>query len=166
MACRCLIVASSPMDGEALNRAANDCISRDRSLFHVLVPTDQVKLETTAWTEGGWMPVRARAAMDAAWKEAECRRAAKLEEARGRAEHRLALAIARIHAVGGEAAGEVVPEKPFEATRVALERLPPINRIIVSALPGSLSRRVKMDLPSRIARVTDVPVVLLDAPSR
>ena len=165
MVCRCLIVASGPIDGEALDRAVNDCIGRDCWLFHALVPTDQVKLETTAWAEGGWMPAQARAAMDAAWQEAVCRRGAKLEQARSRAEHRLSLLIARIHALGGEATGEVVAEKPFEATRAALERLPPLNRIIVSTLPSSLSRWAKMDLPNRIARATDIPVALLDAPS-
>jgi hypothetical protein len=37
------------------------------------------------------------------------------------------------------------------------------DEVIVSTLPTSLSRWLRMDLPSRIARMTDVPVTTVEA---
>ena len=161
---RYLIVVSGPIDGERFEHVLRECIDPSNRSFHVLVVTDQVKLEMSAWTEGAWVPARARAAMDADWKENVRRRAVKLYEAQCRAEHRLDLIVAKIRAAGGEAVGEVVAgKKPLEATAVVVSRLPHLNGIFVSSPPNALARRLRMDLPERVARITGVAVSGLDS---
>lgn len=162
---RCLIVANQTLGGEALDRQVRDCISRDVNVFYVVVPRTPVEHETTAWTGGfpveGGTPEQARAATE----EYARRLDAEFEEARTRAQHRLDLMIDEIQSLGGEAEGEVGTDDPVEATRVVLERQPPFDEIIVSTLPSRLSRWLKMDLPNRVSRMTDVPVTTIEAES-
>ena len=73
--------------------------------------------------------------------------------------------IDRIRSVGGEAEGAVGSEDPLEAARDALEHQADFDEIIVSTLPSRFSRWLKMDLPSRIARMSDVPVTTIEADS-
>jgi nucleotide-binding universal stress UspA family protein len=51
----------------------------------------------------------------------------------------------------------------LDATRDALERDGHIEEIIVSTLPSRLSRWLRMDVPSRVARLSDVPVTTIEA---
>lgn len=165
MAGRCLIVANQTLGGEALDEAVEDCISRDVRRFHVVTPVTRVDHETTAWTggfglsEGGAPPERVRAAVEADAKRYQ----SQLDEARERARRRLDLMIDKIESLGGEAAGEVGVDDPLAATRTVLEREPPFDEIIVSTLPARLSHWLRMDLPNRIARITDVPVTTIEA---
>lgn len=163
---RCLIVANQTLGGDALNREVQDCISGDISAFYVVVPMTKVEHEATAWTGGfalgeSGTPEQARAAMEENARRFE----AELGEARRRAQRRLELMIEKIESVGGEAEGEIGIDDPLEATRVVLEREPRFDEIIVSTLPGGVSRWLKMDLPNRVARMTDVPVVTIEAES-
>lgn len=165
MAGRCLIVANQTLGGEALDEAVQDCISRDVRRFHVVTPVTRVGHETTAWTggfglsEGGAPPEWVREAAEADAKRYE----ARLVEARERARRRLDLMIAKIEALGGEADGEVGVDDPLAAARAVLEREAPFDEIIVSTLPSRLSHWLRMDLPNRLARSTDVPVTTIEA---
>jgi hypothetical protein len=166
MASRCLIIANQTLGGDALDRAVQDCMARDVRLFYVLVPMTRVEYETTAWTGGfgigdvGWMP---EDAIEEVMEEDARRHEAKLAEARRRAQERLDRMIEKVESLGGQAEGEVGIEDPLEATRAVLDRETSFTEIIVSTLPSGLSRWVKMDLPNRIARTTDIPVTTVEA---
>ncbi len=161
---RCLIVANQTLGGTALDAAVEDCIKRAVRRFYVLVPMTRVAHEATAWT-GGFALAEypshevARAVMD----EAERRHEAEVAEARERARLRLEQMIDKIRSAGGRAEGEVGDDDPVEATRAVLERQGTFDEIIVSTLPAGLSRWVKMDVPHRIARLTDLPATTIEA---
>lgn len=166
---RCLVVANQTLGGAELTRAVEDCIARGIQGFHVVVPRTPVEHETTVWTggygigDGLWMPAVAEEELEAVLEENARRREAALEEAQRRARHRLDRMLEQIRAAGGEAAGEVGNEDPLEAATAALAHPPPFDEIIVSTLPAGVSRWLKMDLPSRIARLTDAPVTTVEA---
>jgi hypothetical protein len=164
---RCLIIANQTLGGEELVRAIRDCTRRDISQFYVAVPVVSVEHESAAWTggfivgEGGWSPEVARQVQEA-MEENERRREAAQEEARRRAQERLDQMIDMIQSLGGEAGGEVGVADPVQATKEVLEHQS-FDEIIVSTLPSGLSRWLKMDLPSRVARMTDAPVTTVEA---
>lgn len=165
MAGRCLIVANQTLGGDALDGVVRDCIHRDVGDFHVVVPMTRVKHETSTWTggfaldTGGASPERIRVAVEEDTRRYE----AELEQARERARQRLELMIDKIESMDGRAGGEVGVDDPLEAVRAVLEREPAFDEIVVSTLPAGLSRWVKLDLPNRIARLTDVPVTTVEA---
>lgn len=171
MAGRCLIVANQTLGGQRLHDSVEDCISREVRRFYVVVPMTPVEHETTSWSGGfglgvagtlgeeGGSPERMRAALE----ENARRQEAELDDSRRRAQHRLELMIERIESMDGEAEGEVGVDDPLEATKTVLGREASFDEIIVSTLPARLSRWLKMDLPSRIARLTDVPVTTIEA---
>jgi hypothetical protein len=161
---RCLIVANQTLGGEALDRAVRDCISRDVSLFYIVVPRTKVKDELEAYTGGfgvhvGVPPDQIEAIRERAARDHQ----AAVAEARRRAQQRLDQMIDKIQTAGGQAGGEVGADDPLEATKAALERHGDFDGIIVSTLPAGASRWVKMDVPHRIARLTDVPVTTVEA---
>ena len=162
---RYLIVANQTLGGAGLDMEIRERIDRSPSLFYVAVPLTKVEHETTRWS-GGFplsdeMPAEAaRAMMEAAEKEHE----EALEAAHQRAQHRLGLMVDKVVAAGGKAEGEVgLDDDPVEVTKAVLQRQGEFDEIIVSTLPAGLSRWVKMDAPSRIARLTDTPVTTVEA---
>lgn len=163
---RCLIIANQTLGGSALDRAVTDCIIRDLTQFHVVVPLTPIKHEAAAWYGGfelselnGASAAQARAAVEATARQHE----ADYEEAHRRAQDRLDQMIARIETMGGRAEGEIGDEDPLAAAKAVLERESPFDEVIVSTLPSAVSRWLKMDLPSRIARVTDAPMTTIKA---
>jgi nucleotide-binding universal stress UspA family protein len=162
---RCLVVANQTLGGEALDQAVADCIRRGVTTFHVVVPRTGVQMEEPAWTGGfvvgdvGWVAMEDEVAAEERTRRFE----AALAEAQRRAEQRLAAMITKIEQMGGQADGEIGADDPLQATRTALEAQAPVDEVIVSTLPSGLSRWLRMDLPNRIARLTDVPVTTLEA---
>ena len=161
---RCLLVANQTLGGDALDRSVRDCISRGVDDFYVVVPTTKVKDELATWTGGfgvyeGISPDQIHTLSEDAERDHE----AALAEARRRAKERLDRMIAKIQAAGGHAEGVVGADDPSEATRAVLARQGGFDEIIVSTLPAGLSRWVRMDVPHRIARLTDVPVTTVEA---
>ncbi|MEM8905245.1 MAG: hypothetical protein AAGF02_16195, partial [Actinomycetota bacterium] len=57
---------------------------------------------------------------------------------------------------------EVGPRDPFIAVGQALERTS-IDEIVISMLPSGASRWLRLDLPSRLRRLVDVPVTVIEA---
>lgn len=169
MAGQCLVIANQTLGGESLDRAVEDCIARDIRDFTVVVPLTRVEHEATTWAGGFgldeyvWMSGETRAAMESTMEEDLRRQEAALAEARDLAQQRLELMVARIEGLGGRARGKVGDEDPLEATRVALEDNPDFDEIVVSTLPSRLSRWLRMDLPGRIGRLTDLPVTTVEA---
>ena len=159
---RCLIVANQTLGGEALDRAIRDCIGRGITSFFVVVPLIAVDDEVDEWA-GGFGSGAWAVPDDATDRHGTAPDDAEASEERQRAQHRLALILARIHPLEVEADGEVATDDPLEATRDCWDRQGPFDVIIVSTLPRGLSRWLKMDLPSRVDALSDAPVTTIEA---
>lgn len=160
---RCLVVANQTLGGDALDEAVKDCLSRGLQHFYVVVPRTRIEHEAVGWTGGFGVVDASPDAVRAAMEESARRQEEALDEAQRRAQRRLDLMIEKIASLGGNAAGEVRSEDPLEAVGVVLEREPDLVEVIVSTLPAGLSRWLKMDLPARVSRMTDLPVTTIEA---
>lgn len=76
------------------------------------------------------------------------------------ARHRLDAALARLRDAGVEADGEVGDADPYAAACRALARHH-VDEILLSTLPPSSSRWLRVDLPERLRRHTARPVTVL-----
>lgn len=145
-----LIIANQTLGGEALVDKIRMRIEHGEGRFHVIVPVvvpdDQmVHIE----------PGLSIAPDPKVYEHA-------LDEARKRAQHRLHAMLVRIRDLGGEADGELVGSDPYEAAKDHLEDHH-YNEVIVSTLPLGISKWIRMDLPSRIQRLVEVPVTTVEA---
>ena len=75
---------------------------------------------------------------------------------------RLNRALSEIRLAGASATGSVEAPDPIEAVELRVRR-EEYDEIIVSTLPKTLSRWLKMDLPSKIARAVTTPVTTIIA---
>ena len=152
---RCLIVANQTLGGAALEREVRDRIERGDLAFHVLVPLVEPGHEVTSWVPADPMfgfppPLPTDVREDLAAR------------ARERCEQRLAAMVDKVTALGGRADGELGDADPLRAVDLVLRR-ESFDEIIVSTLPAGLSRWVRMDLPSRVDRLTDIPLTVVEA---
>jgi nucleotide-binding universal stress UspA family protein len=150
---RYLVVANQTLGGTELDAAIRDRIAVGESDFYVVVPMVPPEFESDVCVSPD--PVFGIATATSATPEA-------MDEARERSEQRLELMIGRIEEAGGSASGEVGSSEPFDAVRSVLDR-ETFDEVLISTLPAGLSRWLKMDLPSRVARIAEVPVVTVEA---
>lgn len=150
---RYLILANQTLGGKELESRIRDRIEAGHGRFHVIVPMIEPELESDAW-----MPA------DPAFGVSGVRSGATeaIDDARERSRHRLDRILDKIQSLGGEVDGEVVGPDPLAALEDVLER-ESFSEIIISTLPVGISRWVKMDLPSRVARRVEVPVTVVEA---
>ncbi len=157
-----LVVANQTLGGEELERTVRERIERGDSSFYVLVPVTPPHDES-GWS-GGFIAYEGMSGDEArAWFEQDAEHRRKLmEEARSLAEQRLARMVQAIEEAGARAEGAVCDADPLEAVK---ERLAgsSCSEVIVSTLPRRLSRWLKMDLPSRVARASSAPVTTIEA---
>lgn len=78
------------------------------------------------------------------------------------ARQRLNRIMSELRIAGAAAQGSVERADPVEAIELRVRR-EDYDEIIVSTLPKTLSRWLKMDLPSRVARSVSVPVTTITA---
>jgi cell pole-organizing protein PopZ len=147
---RYLVVANQTLGGADLERTIRDRVERGAAHFHIVVPTIEPQDETPAWAMSG---------SESSFVPPEYETA---DKARRRAQHRLNQMVDKIAAIGGKATGEVGDSDPAKAVRAALES-ETFEEVIISTLPARLSRWLKMDLPSRVSRMTEVPVTTIEA---
>lgn len=150
---RYLIVANQTLGGWELERKVKDRIEHGEGDFYVVVPMIEPEAEVASWAPTDPMfgiPVQTNVDTEA------------MDEARERSEHRLHAMIDKITSLGGAAEGEVGPTDPVRAAESALDR-EPFDEVIVSTLPAGISRWVKMDVASRIDRLADCPVTVVEA---
>jgi hypothetical protein len=159
---RYLIVANQTLGGDKLDQAIRDRIEGGQSQFYVVVPMTLPEHETKVWT-GGFLvgDVRSDTVQSAVEEEAR-HRESLIEQAVTRAETRLGQMIDKIQSAGGEATGQVGASDPADAVEEVLKDQS-FDEIIVSTLPAGISRWLKMDLPSRVERLTETPVITLEA---
>lgn len=159
---RCLIIGNQTLGGDALERAVRSRLDRGVEAFYVVAPMTRLEHEASEWTSGFHtsddLP-SPRGEFGAMLEQQQHMR----DAAHARARRRLELVLDQIRSVGAVADGEVGDPDPFAATRTVLERAPHFEEIIVSTLPVSLSRWLEMDLPARLARLTDTPVTIVTA---
>lgn len=86
-----------------------------------------------------------------------------MREGRKKAQHRLREGLGMLSEEGISATGEIGHPDPIEAIEDALAG-GDYDEIIISTLPATVSRWLKMDLPSRAGRKFDLPVTHVEAP--
>lgn len=150
---RYLIVANQTLGGSHLDDAIHERLAAGPGDFFVVVPMIPPEYESGVWVSPD--PVFGIAAAASATPEA-------VADARELSEHRLQQMIRRIELVGGTATGEVGDTDPVLAVRTVLDR-ESFDEVLVSTLPSGLSRWLKLDLPSRISRMVDIPVTTIEA---
>ena len=77
------------------------------------------------------------------------------------AEERLQEQLQLLRQTGAVATGELRPADPLKATLDVLSRAS-FDEIIPSTLPASVSRRLHLDLPRRLARHTTLPITHIE----
>ena len=141
---RCLIVANQTLGGAQLLEAVQERIATESHQFYVVVPATPLKDQES---------VPGRVADPGPSPQ---------DRAYALARQRLDRAIEEIRELGAGADGEVGDADPFEAARLAAGRFP-ADEVIVSTLPLGLSRWLRGNLPARIERALDLPVVRIVA---
>jgi hypothetical protein len=127
---RYLVIANQTIAEAPLADAIAARLRSGHCEFFIVVPATPPHEQLT-WTEGG---------------------------ARSIAAHRLAEAISVLRACGASVDGDVGDPSPVVAAADALRRGPAYDEVIVSTFPPGASRWLKMDLPSRLARLSRLPV--------
>ena len=127
---RYLVVANQTLAGEHLLEQVRDCLSRGPCTFFVVVPATSPS-DHAVWTEG---------------------------EAVALARERLDAALDAFRKLGAEAEGDVGDPNPVDAIRDAL-RDREFDAVILSTLPPGISRWLGQDLPHRVERELDLPVI-------
>ena len=166
---RYLIVANQTLGAEGLDREVRERIERGErgeARFFVLVPRIAPQREAVAWSFGYSAAAdQEAAAAGSAFQRDTRQREARFEarfEARRRAERRLDQMVDAIRAAGGKATGRVGEEDVTAAVRTLLEERS-FDEIIISTLPTGISRWLKTGVPRQVARMTDIPVITVEA---
>lgn len=151
-----LIVANQTLGGKKLDETVRMRIeSREGRAFYVVVPTLEPEHEVDVMPRVD--PMFSVPGQDE-------RTADAVEEARKRSEHRLNAMLSRITNLGGEADGELGVPDPYQAAKSVIERDGQyFLEVIVSTLPPGVSRWIKMDLASRLDRLVECPVTVIEA---
>lgn len=148
---RYLVVASQTAGGHRLHDELERRIAAHPAEFHLVMPIQLPSAEAARWADpmsGATVPAPAEGDPDG--------------DAIAEAEDRLDDALARIRAAGGTATGEISVLDPVRATTAVLAR-GSFDEIIVSTLPGPVSRWLRLDLPSRLQRATHLPLTHVEA---
>lgn len=144
---RCLIVANQTLTSPDLLDLARQRAAAGPCEFHVLVPLARPTLVMADPVMGMTSDLASDPAVVQAYDD----------EAR----ERLESFLDQLSAVGLDVSGEIGPGDPVAAARQVMERSS-FDEIIVSTLPGRVSRWLKLDLPSRLERAFSVPVTQLE----
>lgn len=138
---RYLVVANLTLGGDALLAVLRDRVGRGGARLHVLAPASH--------RPEGWHS-----------HDAETDAVA--------AHHRLDDAMAAFKDLGAdEVTGEMGTSRVVDAVGDVIRHhgRDTFDEIILSTLPAGPSRWIAMDLPSRIARVHDIPLTHVEAPA-
>lgn len=154
---RHLIVANQTLAGEQIPRVVAERVAAGPSTFHLLVPATRSS-ETQRMMAGAADPI-------SGFNVAGAGELAEAQERdRAAAGERLATFTNRLASHAEVLTSEVGGHDPFAAISEVMEDSS-FDEIIISTLPGSVSRWLKMDLPSRVERTFAVPVVVINPPS-
>lgn len=132
---RILIIANKTLGGsDMLDRVGELNTPTGAASFYLLVPATPV----------GESP----------WEHGDYRRRAGVEEARRKLQQGRGL----IDDLGADVDGEVGEADPVDAVRELLDRGLTFDRILLSTFTSGLSRWLRLDVPHRLRRITDLPI--------
>jgi len=126
-----LVVANQTLVGEPLVAKVQELMAAGPCRFSLVVPATHPH-HHAMWTEG---------------------------DATAIARRRLDEALVCLRAMGADVGGDVGDERPVDAVGDAIRSGPPFDAIILSTLPPGASRWLRQDLPHRLARNFELPVV-------
>ena len=139
----CLIVANRSMGGRKLDRHLHQLLAEHGDArFHLVVPERGVEAYEFSWAVGFGMPVSL---------------SERLEDAMRTTEQRLEQVLSLLRKGGLTVTGELGPAPPMAAIAAALEQQT-YDEIVISTLPDTFSRWLRMDLPRRVQRRFGLPV--------
>ncbi|MDO8365034.1 MAG: hypothetical protein Q7V88_19245 [Actinomycetota bacterium] len=139
----CLIVANRSMGGRKLERHLHQLLAEHGDAqFHLVVPERGVEAYEFSWAAGFGMPVGL---------------SERIEDAMRDTGERLEQVLERLRKGGLTITGELGPAPPMAAIATALDRQP-YDEIVISTLPDTFSRWLRMDLPRRVTRKFHLPV--------
>jgi nucleotide-binding universal stress UspA family protein len=141
-----VIVANETLGGAELRAAVEERMVAGGERFHLIVPVPHSPSPMIA--------------VGLATAEVVMINDLDLPDQREIASQRLAQGLAWLRERGCAADGETVTGDPVDAVRDVVAR-GTVAEVIVSTLPSRISRWLRQDLPSRIGRAVDVPVVVV-----
>ena len=136
-----------PEDGALVLIIANKTLGGDEMLERVR------HLNTPAGSASFYLLVPATPVGESSWEAGDYQRRAGVQEARRKLEQGLEL----ISGTGADVDGEVGESDPIDAVRVLFDRGLSFDRIVLSTFPSGLSRWLRLDVPHRLGRITDLP---------
>jgi cell pole-organizing protein PopZ len=145
---RILVVANQTLGDTQFDRLLRTRVARENCEFHIVVPATPTRDLAVTWSDEFTDP-----ALDAGT-------AAQTSQERARS--RLYDELARLHAAGIAATGEVGAADALHAVRDALARRR-FDEVVISTLPPGMSRWLRLDLPSRVQRAVALPVSVVMA---
>lgn len=149
----CLLVANQTVGSAGLKRAIEERVDAGSARFFVLVPLIKPSAEAA-----GWAPMQT----PAGFARGAVAEAAARDEATTRSIHRMNYLMDTITAMGGTAEGSVGSTNPVVAVRRLLGQHT-FDEVLVSTLPPGMSRWLRLDVPARIGRLTQLPVTVVQA---
>ena len=150
---RHLIVANETLARDRIPALVAERVAAGPSEFHILVPATRSR-ETRQLTAMAGDPLSGYAVTDVVGLDDAIARD------RQGAEARLATFVAKLEDQGVEYSKEIGGPDPFQAIAQVMERSS-FDEIIISTLPSSVSRWLRIDLPSRVRRSYSIPVVVV-----
>jgi len=150
MMAKYLVVANQTVGGERLSEQIRSRMGTDPASVYVLVPaTGSDKFDAPSYDQVVVGSVRGPDQPGANQSE---------ESAWALARDHLAHQIAHLGELGIQVDGEVGDPNPLKAIQEVLER-DQFDEIILCTLPKPISRWLAMDLPRRMQRAFDLPVI-------
>lgn len=141
-----VIVANETLGGSELRAAVDERMAAGRTRFHLIVPVPPSPSPAVA--------------VGLATAEVVMFNDLDLPDQHALASERLERGLEWLRGQGCTADGATVTGDAVDAVRAAVEH-GDVTEIIVSTLPSRISRWLRQDLPSRIGRAVDVPVVVV-----
>ena len=145
---RVLVVANRTVGGEELADAIGGRMAAGPCQFHLLVPVPPTP------------PIGIAAGFSA--MEAGVVPALQGPDERELAQERLEFGLEWMRGLGAEVDGEVGDTDAVRAVRAVVDARP-VDEIIISTLPTTISRWLRQDLPHRVERKFSVPVTVVTA---
>ncbi len=145
-----LIIANRTIGGEELAAAVRRRVADGGCTFHLLVPVAS--------------PVSSAVAFgSAAGDAANITPTASFEvvDENQIAREKLFDGLEWLRSLGAEASGELATECDTAAAVARAVLAHPVDEVIVSTLPSTISRWLRQDLPHRIERKVEVPVTVI-----
>jgi nucleotide-binding universal stress UspA family protein len=141
-----LIVANQTLGGTELRAAVEQRMAAGCERFHLVVPVPPTLPPAIA--------------VGLATAEVAMINDLDLPDQRAEASERLEQGLAWLRERGCAADGATVTGDPVDAVREVVAH-DDVTEIIVSTLPSRISRWLRQDLPSRIGRAVDIPVIVV-----